>query len=250
MSWPIRWSGHELRTNSRGSTVKREVDYNNGEMTDVGPIMRSHLEHVVNSLVNETRGSVGRDEIRAVVYEAYEEVAEGAKIDQFLPILTFRQAKLLLDSREYASGHRTKDFTSVLLICGTNAGRSQVAAALLRFYAPGQLVVVSAGQNPGEETLPAVVSYMREKGVELTDYPKKLRPEYVQLADYIIFVGSNDARVPPDKDTERWPIPHMTGLSRVAMRDGIQEVDGKVRAFVRRVRPDLQLPPSVFDRRP
>lgn len=220
-----------------------------GRMTVVDPVMRGHLEHVVNSLVNETRGSIDREQIRAVVYDAYGEIAPGAKFDQFIPILTMRQARLLLQAKEYAEGRRPKDFTAVLLICGPNAGRSQVAAALLRFYAPGRLHVVSAGQNPGEETNPNVIAYMRERGVELTDYPKRLRPEFIGLADYIVFVGSNDAQVPPDKDTERWPIPHMTGLNRDEMRDAIQEIDDRVRGFIARVLPDVQLPPSIFERR-
>ena len=218
-------------------------------MNVVDPIMRGHLEHVVNSLVNETRGSIGRDEMREVVYDAYEEIAAGAKFDQFIPILTMRQARLLLDARQYRSGSKRKDFLSVLLVCGTNAGRSQVAAALLRFYAPGRLDVVSAGQDPAQATNPEVVTFMHEHGVELTDYPKRLRPEFIDMADHIVFVGSNDAAVPPDKDTERWPIPHMTGLDREAMREAIEGIHVRVRDFAARVLPGAQLPPSIFDRR-
>lgn len=210
--------------------------------------MRGHLRHVVNSLVNETRGSVPRDHIRDVVADAYDEVAPGAKFDQFIPILTLRQARLLLDTEAYQRGDKPKDFTEVLLVCGTNAGRSQVAASLLRFYAPGRLEVVSAGQNPAEDTNPQVVAFMREHGVELTDYPKRLRPQFVDLADYIVFVGSNDAEVPAAKDTERWPIPHMTGLDRQEMTDAIRGIDDRVRAFIARVLPDAVMPASIFDR--
>jgi arsenate reductase len=212
------------------------------------PIMRGHLDHVVNALVNESRGAVEREQISSVVDEAYEEVSEGARIEQFIPILTMRQARLLLTARQRLSEESGTD-TDVLLVCGTNAGRSQVAASLLRFYAPGYLDVVSAGQNPAEQTLPEVVAYMREHGVELTDYPKRLRPEFVELADHIVFVGSNDTEVPPDKDTERWPIQHMTGLDRDEMRQAIGEIDDRVRAFIRRVLPDVELPPSIFRRR-
>ncbi len=218
-------------------------------MTVADPIMRGHLEHVVNALVNETNGSVRRSAIREVVYDAYEEIAPGAKFEQFIPILAMRQARLLLKAKEYSQGRKPKDFTGVLLVCGTNAGRSQVAAALLRFYAPGRLDVVSAGQDPAEETNPEVIAFMRERGVELTDYPKRLRPEFVDLADYIIFVGSNDAEVPADKDTERWPIPHMTGLDRAEMREAIIGIDTRVRAFLARVLPEAKIPPSIFERR-
>lgn len=219
-------------------------------MTVIDPIMRGHLEHVVNSLVNETRGSIERDRIREVVYEAYDEISATAKFEQFVPILSMRQARLLLQARLAASGEKPKDYTGVLLVCGTNAGRSQVSAALLRFYAPGRLEVVSAGQDPAEDVNPEVVAYMREHGVELTDYPKRLRPEYIALADHIIFVGSNDAEVPADKDVERWPIPHMTGLDRDEMHQAIHGIDTRARAFIARVLPQVQMPPSIFDVRP
>lgn len=222
----------------------------NGRMTVIDPIMRGHLEHVVNSLVNETRGSVDRERIREVVYEAYDEIAATAKFEQFIPILAMRQARLLLQTRLVASGEREKDTTNVLLVCGTNAGRSQVAASLLRFYAPGRLEVVSAGQGPAEEVIPEVVAYMRDHGVELTDYPKRLRPEYIEVADHVVFVGSNQAQVPAGKDLEQWPIPHMTGLDREQMHEAIHGIDERVRGFIARVAPDVDTPPSIFEVRP
>lgn len=214
------------------------------------PIMRAHLEHVVNSLVNETRGSVDRERIRDLVYESYDEIAPSAKFERFLPILAMRQARLLLQVRRIASGEVPKGAVAVLLVCGTNAGRSQVAASLLRFYAPGRLDVVSAGQDPAEDVNPDVVDYMRERGVELTDYPKRLRPEFIDVADHVIFVGSNDAPVPAGKDVERWSIPHMTGLERDEMREAIHGIDARVRDFITRVLPGVEMPPSIFDARP
>jgi arsenate reductase len=229
--------------------VEHSLEYSVG-MAATDPVMRGHLNHVVNALVNESKGAVEREQIRAMVDEAYDEVSEGARIEQFIPILTMRQARLLLHARRRLTDGKDADHTDVLLVCGTNAGRSQVAASLLRFYAPGHLDVLSAGQNPAEETNPEVVAYMREHGVELTDYPKRLRPEYVDLADYVVFVGSNDTQVPPDKDTERWPIQHMTGLNREEMRQAIGEIDDRVRAFVARVLPEVKMPPSIFEQRP
>jgi arsenate reductase len=216
-------------------------------MADIDPIMQGHLDHVVNSLVNETRGGTDRDTIREVVYEAYDEIAADAKFEQFIPILTMRQARLLLQMRDRMANPRENEPETVLIVCGTNAGRSQVAAALLRFYAPGLLEVVSAGQNPREGINEDAVAYMRDHGVELTDYPKRLRPEYIGLADHIIFAGSNSADVPTEKDTERWPIPHTTGLDRAALEDAVQMIDDRVRAFIARVLPDAEIPASIFE---
>lgn len=214
-------------------------------------VMEGHLNHIVNALVNETRGTVDRDELRGLVDEAYEEVAEHARIETFLPILTMRQARTLLEARQMDRGERPKDATAILLVCGHNSGRSQVAAALIRFYAAGHAQVVSAGQDPDDDVKDDVVAYMREHGVELTDYPKRLRPEYIRLADHIILVGSNEAEIDdPTKDVERWSIPHTSGLDWEQLGGVIHEIDAKVRAFVARALPDVDMPPSIFEQRP
>lgn len=215
-------------------------------MLEVDSVMQGHLDHVLTTLVNETGGSIDRDQLRAVVSEAYEEIAEHARIEQFIPILTLRQARLLLQSRRF----QPKERTEVLLVCGTNAGRSQVAASLMRFYAAGNVEVVSAGQDPAEETNAEVVAYLREHGVELTDYPKRLRPEYVDAADHVVFVGSNTTDVPADKDLEQWPIPHLSDLPLPELQAGVREIDARVRGFLQRIMPEVPLPPSIFVQRP
>ena len=219
-------------------------------MVNTDETMQAHLTHVVNALVNETRGAVDRDEIRTIVEEAYEEIASHAKFDKFIPILTMRQAKVILQARMKAAAEARAAHPVVLLVCGTNAGRSQMAAALMRFYAAGHLEVVSAGNTPGGDVVADAVSYMREHGVELTDYPKLLRPEFIEAADHVVFIGSNTADVPPGKDLEQWAVPHMSGLSTAELHDAIHLIDERVRAFLRRVLPDLELPPSIFDARP
>jgi len=48
----------------------------------------------------------------------------------------------------------------VLFVCVHNAGRSQMAAALLERHAAGRIVVRSAGTTPAHEINPAVVEAM------------------------------------------------------------------------------------------
>src|SRR6187431_3499707 len=57
----------------------------------------------------------------------------------------------------------------VLFVCVHNAGRSQMAAGLLRKYANGGVDVRSAGTAPSEEISPSVVAVMDEVGVDLSD---------------------------------------------------------------------------------
>jgi len=52
------------------------------------------------------------------------------------------------------------DIPEVLFVCTHNAGRSQMAAALLRQQAAGRVRVTSAGSRPADELNPAVVRAM------------------------------------------------------------------------------------------
>ena len=56
----------------------------------------------------------------------------------------------------------------VLFVCVHNAGRSQMAAALLDHEAQGRVQVSSAGSQPAAELNPAVVAAMAEIGLDLS----------------------------------------------------------------------------------
>jgi arsenate reductase len=69
-----------------------------------------------------------------------------------------------------------KDPPEVLFVCVHNAGRSQMAAALLDRHAKGRVQVRSAGSDPADALNPAVVAAMAEVGVDLSrELPKPLR---------------------------------------------------------------------------
>ncbi len=59
------------------------------------------------------------------------------------------------------------DMPEVLFVCVHNAGRSQMAAGLVRLRSGGRVAVRSAGSDPGEVINPAVVEAMAEVGVDL-----------------------------------------------------------------------------------
>ncbi|HEV2027378.1 MAG TPA: hypothetical protein VGS16_02465 [Candidatus Dormibacteraeota bacterium] len=56
----------------------------------------------------------------------------------------------------------------VLFVCGQNAGRSQMAAALFNRHAAGLAVADSAGTTPAVRVHPEVVEVMRELGIDLS----------------------------------------------------------------------------------
>ena len=82
----------------------------------------------------------------------------------------------------------------VLFVCTHNAGRSQMAAALLDHYASGRVQVRSAGSAPANELNPAVVEALAEIDLDVTkEFPKLLTNEAVHAADVVITMGCGDA---------------------------------------------------------
>jgi arsenate reductase len=83
----------------------------------------------------------------------------------------------------------------VLFVCVHNAGRSQMAAALLERHADGRVVVRSAGTAPAEEIDPAVVEAMTEIGIDLHAagaVPKALSDAAVRASDVVVTMGCGD----------------------------------------------------------
>ena len=88
----------------------------------------------------------------------------------------------------------TTDHPAVLFLCVHNAGRSQMAAGLLRLAAGGSIIVSSAGSDPAEALNPAVVAAMEEIGVDITDRaPTKLTDDMIQAVDVVVTMGCGDA---------------------------------------------------------
>jgi arsenate reductase len=85
------------------------------------------------------------------------------------------------------------DTPSVLFVCVHNAGRSQMAAALLTHLAGDRIEVRSAGTEPADHINPAAIAAMAELGIDLTaGAPKILTPDAVKSSDVVITMGCGD----------------------------------------------------------
>ncbi|MGW2953616.1 arsenate reductase ArsC [Streptomyces eurythermus] len=117
---------------------------------------------------------------------------------------------------------------SVLFVCVHNAGRSQMAAAWLRYLSQGSVEVRSAGTLPAEHLNPQAVAAMSEVGIDLVGLtPRVLTPEMVKSSDYVITMGCGDTcPVFPGKQYRDWALqdPAGQGLDVVRrIRDEIKE---------------------------
>jgi arsenate reductase len=83
---------------------------------------------------------------------------------------------------------------NVLFVCIQNAGRSQIASALLDRAAAGAHAARSAGSNPAEQVHPEVVEVMRELDINVSDrVPRKLGRADAEWADVVVTMGCGDA---------------------------------------------------------
>jgi arsenate reductase (thioredoxin) len=82
---------------------------------------------------------------------------------------------------------------SVMFVCVHNAGRSQMAAALLTHLAGDGIGVRSAGTEPADQINPAAVAAMAELGIDITaEVPKVVTPDAVEASDVVIIMGCGD----------------------------------------------------------
>jgi len=123
---------------------------------------------------------------------------------------------------------------TVLFVCVHNAGRSQIAAALLNHYGMGRIDVRSAGSAPSDQINPAAVSVMEEWGIDLFDaQPKRLDPRVVEQSDIVITMGCGDTcPIFPGVKYEDWVLDDPAGQPVERVRQIRDEIDRRVRKLL------------------
>jgi len=121
----------------------------------------------------------------------------------------------------------------VLFVCVHNAGRSQMAAALLTHHAGDRVVVRSAGTAPADRVNPAVVEVMAELGIDLHAAgarPKRLEDAAVKASDVVITMGCGDeCPFYPGTRYLDWQLDDPAGQGVDAVRPIRDEIDRRVR---------------------
>jgi protein-tyrosine-phosphatase len=197
------------------------------------PVTRQHVERAAEALQQEFEGVFSQETIARYIAESTDLLGE-AKINVFVPVLAHRFARERLKALAQAEGVITKEQPEVLFVCVHNAGRSQMAAGLVKLRSDGRVHVRSAGSDPGERINPAVVEAMTEIGVDLgEEFPKPLTDEVVRAADVVITVGCGDAcPIYPGKRYEDWQLDDPAGQDLEAVRRIRDEIDARVQRLV------------------
>jgi len=186
--------------------------------------------------------ALGADLVTQTVRESYAALARGAGVRSHLVATAERFARQRLDDLLRARVPAgTPVVPQVLFVCVANAGRSQLAAALLRHYAGDAVTVRSAGSAPADDVHEAVRAILADltDDADGTAYPKPLTDDAVRAADVVITMGCGDVcPVLPGKRYEDW----IVGDPALASPDGVRairdELDTRVRALLADLLPD------------
>ena len=202
------------------------------------------MQRVVDDLAYSYSGVFSRESVAQVVQESHELLAERSTVASFHLVLTERFARERLSAQAKAQGLRSTGAPEVLFICVRNAGRSQIAAALMNLRSDGRVNVRSAGSMPGDEVHPVVTQALGEIGVDVADaYPKPLTDDVVRASDVIVTMGCGDAcPFYPGKRDLDWDLPDPAGRTLDEVRAIRDEIDVRVQSLLAEILPDAPVP--------
>jgi arsenate reductase (thioredoxin) len=202
-------------------------------VSTLDPVTEHHVRRLTEGLVDEFAGIFSAETIERYISESVDLLGE-SKINVFVPVLAHRFARERLKALAQADDLVVKEHPEVLFVCVQNAGRSQMAAGLVKLRSGGRVHVRSAGSAPAEDLDPAVVQALSEVGVDTgEEFPKPLTDEVVRAADVVITMGCGDAcPIYPGKRYEDWELEDPAEKDLDTVRRIRDEIDERVRALV------------------
>jgi ArsR family transcriptional regulator len=194
--------------------------------------MDARVTRLAEELADELTG-LNRDLVIAIVRESYAGLVRSAKLTAHMIPLTERFARQRLAD---LTRDRSAGVPQVLFVCVQNAGRSQLAAAIVNQLADGRVVARSAGSTPASDVHPHVRSLLTEIEGEQeaeTAFPKPLTDDAVRAADVVVTMGCGDVcPIIPGVRYEDWAV----GDPALASPDGVDairhDIEGRVRELL------------------
>jgi arsenate reductase (thioredoxin) len=197
------------------------------------PVTLNHIRQTADRLAEEFAGIFSQETIERYMAESLDLLGD-ARVNVFIPVLAHRFARERLKALAQAEGTVAKEMPEVLFVCVHNAGRSQMAAGLVKLRSEGRIHVRSAGSSPAGEINPAVLEAMEEIGVDMSEeFPKPLTDEVVRAADVVITMGCGDAcPIYPGKRYEDWTLDDPADQDLDSVRVIRDEIDARVQTLI------------------
>ena len=93
----------------------------------------------------------------------------------------------------FGSSKDKKNKKTVLFVCVQNAGRSQIAEAFFRKYAPNNYQALSAGTEPVGNLNPLAIEAMKEVGIDISKQrPKIITEDMIRQSTHRVNMGCID----------------------------------------------------------
>ncbi|GAA1464470.1 metalloregulator ArsR/SmtB family transcription factor [Microbacterium thalassium] len=200
---------------------------------DAEPAGEPDLDRIADDLTARFRGVVSPETVARCVRESHDMlVASGGPL---VASRTSAFAASRLDAIVSAASPHGRGRPEVLFVCVKNAGRSQMAAGILRHLAGDHVVVRTAGSAPASAMAPAIVVALDEIGVPVGgEFPKPLTDEAVRAADVVVTMGCGDAcPVYSGRRYLDWELDDPAGLPLAAVRGIRDDIEARVRALLR-----------------
>jgi ArsR family transcriptional regulator len=192
------------------------------------------LERVVRDLSDRYRGTFSPETVERYVRESYDLLSERPAPGRRLPSLAAQFAADRLDALARVQPNAASEVPEVLFVCVQNAGRSQMASAILRQLAGDRVHVRTAGSDPAGEVRSIVLTALDEIGVPLVgEYPKPLTDEVVRAADFVITMGCGDAcPIYPGRRYLDWDLADPVGKPLAEVRQIRDDIEHRIRELL------------------
>ncbi|MDQ1575374.1 MAG: hypothetical protein QOH55_524 [Microbacteriaceae bacterium] len=200
---------------------------------DAGLADEAVLDRISRDLAQRFAGTFAPETVDRYVRESHQMLADQSHLAQHLASATSQFAAERLDALAKVDvvGGETPE---VLFVCVQNAGRSQLAAALLRHLAGDRVRVRTAGSAPARSVRATVVTALDEIGVPLGgEFPKPLTDEVVRAADVVVTMGCGDAcPIYPGRRYLDWELDDPAGLPLSQVREIRDDIEVRVRELL------------------
>jgi arsenate reductase len=192
------------------------------------------LDRISADLAARFAGTFAPETVDRYVRESHALLADQAHITRHLPSLTSRFAADRLSALASADLPAGEGVPEVLFVCVQNAGRSQMAAGILRHLAGDRVHVRTAGSEPASAVRSVIVTALDEIGVPIGgEFPKPLTDDVVRAAGVVITMGCGDAcPVYPGRVYLDWDIEDPVGLPLPRVREIRDDIEARVRALL------------------
>ena len=192
------------------------------------------LDRIAADLATRFSGIFAPETVGRYVTESYELLADQTRITRYLPSLTARFTADRLAALAVGQRLTLDHVPEVLFVCVRNAGRSQLAAGILRQLAGERVTVRTAGSAPAGAVRSIIIAALDEIGVPIGgEYPKPLTDEVVRAADVVVTMGCGDAcPIYPGRRYLDWEIEDPVGLPLARVRDIRNDIEVRVRQLL------------------